>query len=386
MARKQAGKAVTPQGGAPSVPAVAVALRLAERAAESLGLDLSRGLFLGGPDAELWPYMPALLGPLAAEGMAALRERLLDSYPRSHGVTLVRVPARGAPRVHPMALADIPEQCAGKTLAFLYLPRVSGADSGASFAGLVGIMARLRGPGGCPWDREQSHQSLRKYLLEECYETLEALDSDDARKTAEELGDLLLQIVFHAQIAREAGAFTMDDVARGISAKLVRRHPHVFGDARVASSGEVYTRWEELKRKERGDGASILDTVPRSMPALAYSQEVQARAARTGFDWSDVQGVLAKVEEEIQEFRSARDKAEQESELGDIFTALVNIARWLGFDSENALRRANARFCQRFTTMERLCRERGLDFAKLPMERKEALWQEAKRILGHTPS
>ncbi len=383
MARKQSDRAVKP--GPVSVSAVA-ATRAAARAAEALGLDLSSGLLLCGPDAEMRPYMPTLLGPLAAGGLAALRERLLASYPRDHGVTLVNVPARGAPRVQPAALADIPESGVGKARVFLYLPPLSGVESGASFAELVGIMARLRGPSGCPWDREQSHQSLRKYLLEECYEALEALDAGDARKTAEELGDLLLQIVFHAQIARESGAFTMDDVARGISAKLVRRHSHVFGDAHVASAGEGYARWEDLKRQERGDGKSILDTVPRSMPALAYSQEVQARAARTGFDWDDVQGVLSKVEEEIREFRAARDKGELESELGDIFTALVNIARWLGFDSETALRQANERFYQRFTTMERLCRERGLDFARLPMERKEALWQEAKRILGHTPS
>ena len=377
MVRKQSSMA--------SSPAVA-ATRAAARAAESLGLDMSSGLFLCGPGAEPRPHVPTLLGPLAAEGMTALRDRLLAGYPRDHGVTLVYVPTRGAPRVHSLVLADVVEQTAGTTRAFLYLPPLSGADSEASFTSLVGIMARLRGPGGCPWDREQSHQSLRKYLLEECYEALEALDSGDARKLAEELGDLLLQIVFHAQIAHESGAFTMDDVARGISAKLVRRHPHVFGDAHVASAGEVYARWEDLKRRERADGKSLLDSVPKSMPALAYSQEVQARAARTGFDWDDVQGVLAKVEEEVREFREARDKGEQESELGDIFTALVNIARWLGFDSETALRQANERFYQRFTTMERLCRERGLDFAGLPMERKEALWQEAKRILGHTPS
>ncbi|MBI4307465.1 MAG: nucleoside triphosphate pyrophosphohydrolase [Chloroflexi bacterium] len=350
---------------------------------ESLGIDPSQGLLLGGTkDVPLDPSVPALLGPLTPDALPSLRERLLARYPAGHGVSLVRVPARGKPRVQPLPLADLDGRAAEGRPVFLFLPASPTENKAPDFSTLVGIMARLRGPGGCPWDREQSHQSLKKYLLEECYETLEALDAGDARKLAEELGDLLLQIVFHAQIAREGGAFTIDDVVRGIAAKLVRRHPHVFGDAQVSSAQEVYARWDGLKRQERGDGASILDGVPKSMPALAYSQEVQARAARTGFDWKDVPGVLAKVEEEIQEFRAARDKAEQERELGDILSALVNVGRWLEIDTEGALRGASRRFYQRFTTMERLCRERGVEFDKLPMERKEALWQEVKRLLG----
>ncbi len=250
------------------------------------------------------------------------------------------------------------------------------------FATLVDIIARLRAPGGCPWDREQTHASLRENLLEECYEVLEALDNGDAGGLCGELGDLLLQIVLHAQIAHEAGEFTLSDVLRQINAKLIRRHPHIFGSQEVKDADEVRYNWEVLKRRERAAEVSMLDGVPREMPALAYSQRVQARVARVGFDWEDTSGVIDKLAEEVREFNEAASPEAKASEFGDMLFTLVNLARRAGIDPEAALREANGRFYNRFTLMEALCRERGLTFSELSFAEQNALWEEAKEKSG----
>ena len=250
----------------------------------------------------------------------------------------------------------------------------------STFEAMVRIVEHLRAPGGCPWDAEQTHESLRSAWLQECYEVLDAVEEGAPKKVAEELGDVLLHIVFHAVIAREAGEFAMADLLKAANEKLVRRHPHVFGDAKAGTAWEVEKQWEEIKRKEReGTDRSILDGVPRNMPALARSQGIQTRASRSGFDWDDIEGVLEKVQEELRELKKATTQDEREKELGDVFLALVNVARWLKLDAEGAMRRANDRFFQRFVHMEKLCQERGLKFADLPIEEKEALWQEAKK-------
>ena len=248
-----------------------------------------------------------------------------------------------------------------------------------SFDTLMRILEHLRAPGGCPWDREQTHQSLKRNLLEECHELLEALDDPEPAHLAEELGDILLQVAFHTQIAREDGDFTHEDVIRGINRKLIKRHPHVFGDESVASAREVVQRWEEFKGRQK-EGRPILGGIPESLPALAYSQLVQDRAAKTGFDWEDVDGVLDKVVEELGELKSAATPEQRARELGDLLFSIVNVARWLDIHAEDALRQANMRFLRRFNTMERLCKERGMDFQALPMAEKESLWQEAKRL------
>jgi len=255
---------------------------------------------------------------------------------------------------------------------------VAGADKMARFETLVALLARLRGPGGCPWDREQTHRTLREALLEECYEVLEALDEGDKGKLAEELGDLLMQIVFHAQMAAEAGDFTIDDVVRNITTKLVNRHPHVFGSTKVKDADEVLASWDSLKRKEK-KRSSLLDSVPKKLPALSYSQEVQGRAARVGFDWEDVEGVLDKLVEEAGELKEAEGREEKEHEMGDLLFTLVNVARRLEIDAESALREANRRFFRRFARMEELCRQRGVNFGELSFEEQNALWEEAKR-------
>ncbi len=256
--------------------------------------------------------------------------------------------------------------------------------TGESFSALVDLLAQLRGPDGCPWDREQTHDSLKRYLLEESYEVLEAIDQKDAAKLPEELGDVLLQVLFHAQIANEASQFTINDVTESVRGKLVRRHPHVFGDVVVKDAREVEANWENLKRQERQEEKepSLLGRIPKDTPALAYSQLMQDRASRAGFDWKSVDGVLEKVAEEVGEIQAAESQEAKAREFGDLLLALVNVGRWLGVHTEDALRQANARFARRFAQMERLAKERGLSFADLSLEQKESLWQEVKGTEG----
>lgn len=252
----------------------------------------------------------------------------------------------------------------------------------SQFAALLDIIARLRGPDGCPWDRKQTHISLRGNLLEECYEVLEALDEGDPEKLCEELGDLLMQIVLHTQIASEAGEFGLGNVLNSINAKLIRRHPHIFGSLKVKDAEEVALNWQALKREEKGEDVSLLDSVPGQMPALGYSQEVQHRAAQLGFDWENVDGVIDKLVEEVGEFKQADSQERKEAEFGDLLFTLANIGRRIGIDLEAALRQANRRFYRRFTCMEKLCRQRGLNFGELSFDEQNTLWEEAKKEVG----
>jgi tetrapyrrole methylase family protein/MazG family protein len=249
----------------------------------------------------------------------------------------------------------------------------------SQFDALVEIIARLRAPDGCPWDRKQTHASLREDLLAECYEVLETLDEGDSGKLCGELGDLLMQIVLQAQIAAEAGEFELGDVVKGINTKLIHRHPHIFGSEKVKNAEEVALNWEVLKQEEREADASMLESVPQHMPALGYSQEIQRRVARVGFDWEDIDGVIDKLAEEVREFQQAGGEEQIAQEYGDLLFTLVNIARRQGVDAEAALREANRRFFDRFAFMEKLCRQRGLAFNELSFDEQNALWEEAKR-------
>ena len=246
-----------------------------------------------------------------------------------------------------------------------------------SFQALVDIVERLRSPNGCPWDREQTHSSLKRNLVEECYEALEAIDSGDSSRLSEEMGDILVQVVFHAQMARETGEFTIEEVLTGISDKLVRRHPHVFGEATASDAREVERTWDALKEKE-GARNSPVEGIPRELPSLAYAQLMQDRVGRVGFEWEEVSGVLDKLVEEVGELKEAADDDERAMEFGDLLFTVVNLARWMGIHAEDSLRQANVRFQRRYEKMESLARERGLDFKQLPLDEKEALWQEAK--------
>jgi MazG family protein len=239
------------------------------------------------------------------------------------------------------------------------------------------IVERLRAPDGCPWDREQTHQSLKPHLLEECYELLDAIDAQDEGELKEELGDLLLQVVMHAQMASEEQRFTLDDVAEVTADKLVNRHPHVFGENRLPNSDAVLKQWDAIKRGEKDQRKSALDGVPKNLPALAKAQKVQTKAARVGFDWQEPNEVLAKIHEEIEEIDSASGK-ELADEIGDLLFAVVNFARQHKLDAEQLLAGATAKFSKRFQAMESLAVTRGLELSKLTLEQMDALWNEVK--------
>src|SRR5467141_3714762 len=271
---------------------------------------------------------------------------------------------------------------------------------GQWFEMLVAVQARLRAPNGCPWDREQTHQSLRTYLVEEAYEVLEALESGNDAKFAEEMGDLLLQIVFHSQIAREEGRFTVAEVIREIHDKMIRRHPHVFGKTRAKDSAEVLRNWEQIKAEERRSSGkkggsnggvetpretSLLDGVSHALPATMEGLQLTRKASRIGFDWEEAGGVFEKMQEETEELKKAlgeQDQPKMEEELGDLLFAAVNLSRFLKIDPEIALKKANAKFSSRFRAMERMARESGREFKDLPREEMEAFWDATKKTEG----
>lgn len=246
-----------------------------------------------------------------------------------------------------------------------------------TFKGLRQVIATLRGPDGCPWDRVQTHESLRPYMAEEAAETLEALDEGDPQKLAEELGDLLWEILIHAQLAEEAGDFTMEDVIYGVASKLVRRHPHVFGDAKAKTPDAVKEQWDDLKRKER-DGQSALHGIPATLPALAYAQAVQRRSAKAGFEFETREQAWEALQEEIAELKSAKTSDEQSDEMGDVLFAMANLARFYDTDAEDALRNTVRGFSGIFRRMEEIVGDRGVDLTTAELEEKKALWEEAK--------
>lgn len=264
--------------------------------------------------------------------------------------------------------------------------RPAAADFEPTFDGLLALVDRLRGPDGCPWDRKQTRESFRDQFLEEAYELIEALDGGDPAAIAEETGDVLLHTAFQIQLGREAGEFDDADVLGSLIEKLVRRHPHVFeptgDDGDDPDAERVLANWDDIKRAEKPDGTrrSAMDGVPVALPSLATAHDLQRKAARTGFDWDDMAGVIAKVREEIGELDRASSTEETEAEFGDLLFSLVNVARWLNLDAETALRKANQRFAARFRAMEVLADERGQGFKALSLDEKEFLWQEAKRI------
>jgi tetrapyrrole methylase family protein/MazG family protein len=250
-----------------------------------------------------------------------------------------------------------------------------------AFSTLIDIIARLRAPEGCPWDKEQTHLSLKPNLLEECYEALEAIDEGDDQKLCEELGDILMQIALHSQIGQEDGKFSVEDVLRSINTKLIRRHPHVFGGTKVSGAQDVIRNWEAIKQEEKGT-TSVLDGLPKGMPALAYSQAMQRRAARVGFDWKEIEGVMDKLGEEVEELRESTSHEERVREFGDVLFALVNVARRLDVESEEALQLAGRRFYRRFQLMEEDCQRRGIVLSSLPLEDQDKLWEQAKKTLS----
>lgn len=342
------------------------------------------------PDPDV-PGQPALPGRHGhgADPVALLR-RL---YPHDHAVL-------GSAEDLTVGTADARALADGLHL----VPALEDALNVASAFGLPWLVHRLRQPDGCPWDREQDHLSLKPFLLEESYEVYDALEGGSSPELAEELGDLLLQIVLHAQYAAEAGVFDLADVHAAITAKIIRRHPHVFGDVQADTAGEVMRNWEQLKAAERSAARAAAAAGPgtasgvepaagrsdpdmpaafaglsRSLPALAYADEMQGRAASLGYDWPDLEGVIDKVAEEASELLAADDQHHRVEEYGDLLFVLVNLGRKLGIDAEAALRSASRKFATRFARVERLAGEQGLQLRALGLDALDELWQEVKR-------
>jgi tetrapyrrole methylase family protein/MazG family protein len=354
----------------------------------ALGLDALDGLQIADAlDVAAWhhpplsPDRPALIGQVYSSPVASdLKLTLMNCYPDDHPVVFLHNAGTHDACLERMALHEIDRSRSIGLRSSLYVPA---SESQRSLETFQETIAHLRAPNGCPWDREQTHQSLGPHLMEEAYEALQALDADDMPALREELGDLLLQIVLQVQIASEEGDFLMGDVIDGINAKLLRRHPHVFGDVQVSGVEQVLQNWEALKHEERmehGTGKGLLDGVPLSLPALAQAAEVQRRVARVGFDWPGLAGVQAKVAEELNELLEAGTDERRAAEMGDVLFAVVNYARWLGIDPEAALRTAAQRFRQRFGEMESAARQSGRPLEGLSAGELDRLWEAAKDL------
>ncbi len=325
--------------------------------------------------------VPALIGQVYSRFVAGeVKHSLGAIYPDQHPVCLVHRAGEADEQVEFVSLYEIDRSEATGHLTSLFVPPRVAAETLPALAETVAV---LRSPDGCPWDIEQTPQTLRDSFLEEAYEVLAALDSEDSENLREELGDVLYLIVMQAQMAAEAGEFTLSEVIAGIEAKLKRRHPHVWGDWQVSGTEEVLRNWEMLKKQEKEEQrASALDGILLSLPALAYSQKMQDRAAKSGFDWPDVSGVFAKLAEELGEIQAAETPAHRAEELGDLLFATVNLARWLAVDAESALRGASQRFASRYRLVEQMAESRGLELTKSSLHELDALWNEAKETLA----
>lgn len=314
---------------------------------------------------------------------------LMEYYPDDFLVKLVRAAGvSGQEKVMDLPLYELDRVHSIDYLTTLYVPPLGRNISKAGrflLDPLVRVMEELRGENGCPWDKEQNHDSLKRYLVEEAYEVIEAIEDKSMYKLCEELGDLLLQVVFHAQLAREEGHFDMNDVVQAVTKKMIRRHPHVFGDVYVEDAAQVKVNWEEIKELEKGhnrEQPASLVQVTRGLPALLRAEKVQAKASRIGFDWPDINGAWSKVEEELRELSAAikeQDSRRMGEELGDVLFAVVNVARFLKLDPEETLNRTVAKFIKRFRYMEEKAGEMNRNLADMTLEELDILWEEAKK-------
>ncbi|MFD1778977.1 nucleoside triphosphate pyrophosphohydrolase [Fredinandcohnia salidurans] len=311
---------------------------------------------------------------------------LMEQLPDEYEVYIVTAAGSKDEKITKVPLYELDRGVEVNNLTSVYVPPVHEVESlYHDFRTFRRIIAALRGPGGCPWDQKQTHQSLKKYLLEEAYEVLDAIDREDDDHLAEELGDVLLQVALHAQIGEDEGMFTIDDVIRGISEKMIRRHPHVFGDVTAETADEVVTNWEQIKQSEKGsikEEKSIFDEITKGLPGLMKAVEYQKKAAKVGFDWDAVEPMWDKVFEEINEYKAAveeKQKGEAIQEFGDILFALANIARFYKFDPEEAIAMTNQKFVRRFQFIETELRKQGLKIEEQTLEELDAIWEEAKQ-------
>jgi tetrapyrrole methylase family protein/MazG family protein len=328
------------------------------------------------------PHQPSIIAQVYNQSLAAdLKLTLMSRYPDDHPVKLVHAAGTSDQLIEAIPLWQIDQSEYVGLLTALYLPALAG-NTGLPV--LADIVARLRAPDGCPWDQEQTHESMRVHLIEETYEVIDAIDAGDDDMLAEELGDLLFQIVFHAQLGYENEAFNLGHVISGIAQKLIRRHPHVFGDLEISTKDELLKNWERLKSEERAQEPEtekgMLDGLPAHLPALAQSQGYQERAARVGFDWPDVSGVYAKLAEELDEFKRAENQSDRIAEIGDLLFVVVRLAGWYDIDSEMALREANRRFKSRFRYLEAQARHQSRELRDYSLEGLNQLWDQAKRL------
>ncbi|MBN1231422.1 MAG: nucleoside triphosphate pyrophosphohydrolase [Anaerolineales bacterium] len=326
------------------------------------------------------PDSPALIAQVYSARIASdVKLTLMNAYPDDHPVYLVHAAGTDQEIVEDIPLYEIDRSPHLGLLSSLYVTPLEELSSFESFQNLV---AHLRSPEGCPWDREQTHQSLRRNIIEEAYETADAIDSEDPLKLQEELGDLLLQIVLQSQIAWEEGEFNLSNVLHTIQKKLIYRHPHVFGDIIADNPEVVLENWEKLKareRKEKGENEfGLLDSVPKALPALSQAEIYQKRASTVGFEWPDINMALEKVHEEMQEICAANSQEEKEKEMGDLLLAMVNVARWMKIDPEQSLRGANKRFLERFRLVEEAARTKGKTLKDMEIQELLFLWEEAK--------
>jgi len=328
------------------------------------------------------PNRPVLISQIYSRMIATeVKLTLMEVYPDDHPVKLVHSAGTKQQKIESLSLYEIDRSNNIGILTSLY---VEPLEKNTSFEEFQEIIAHLRAPDGCPWDREQDHKSLRPHLLSETYELLTALDQEDPDHIKEELGDLLLQIVLHAQIASENGDFSMADVIKGISSKLIRRHPHVFSQVQVDGVENVLTNWEKIKETERAETGKkqdngILSGVPHDYPALAQSQEIQNRAARVGFDWDKVEPVIDKIHEEINEIVAAQTKEDQRMEMGDLLFAIVNLIRWYDGDAESILRETNLKFRKRFNFIETQVKKMNKSMKDFSLEELDQFWDMAKK-------
>ncbi|MCA0993689.1 nucleoside triphosphate pyrophosphohydrolase [Pseudalkalibacillus hwajinpoensis] len=314
---------------------------------------------------------------------SSVKLTLMELLPDDYEVTVLQAAGSQDEKIMTVPLFELDRSMEVNNLTAVYVPPVKDTTLlYQDFEWVRHVVARLRGPGGCPWDQKQTHESLKKYLIEEAYEVLEAIDDQDGEHLSDELGDVLLQVLLHAQIGEDEGMFTMEDVIGKLSDKLIRRHPHVFGNEQVQTAEEVVGLWNQVKEQEKDAAPSQFDTIQKGLPGLMRANELQKSAAKVGFDWDEVDPILEKVQEELTEFKEAvKNKTfhDQEDELGDLLFALVNVARYYKIDPEVAIHRTNHKFVSRFQYIERRVKEKGLEIEKLSLEELDYFWNEAKQ-------
>ncbi|WP_163145144.1 nucleoside triphosphate pyrophosphohydrolase [Bacillus sp. 22-7] len=354
---------------------------------QSLKIDPIEGFqLLDGTDLkrdEIQVVQHVIIGQVYDQFIASdVKLTLMEKLPYDYEVYIVTAAGSSEEVIKKVQLHELDHNMELNNLTSVYVPPVKDETVlYKDFSKLRSIIAELRGPNGCPWDKKQTHESLKKYLIEEAYELIEAIDNEDTEHMTEELGDVLLQVMLHAQIGEDEGYFAIDDVIEGLSEKMVRRHPHVFGDAQAENEEDVLKNWQSIKQEEKGDNQeSMMDSVPKSFPNLMRAAEIQKKAAKAGFDWKEVEPAWEKVKEEIAEFeKEAADfSTEMEPEFGDILFALVNIARFYKIDAEDAVRKTNEKFIRRFKYVEERVMMSGRKFEDFTLEQLDEFWNEAK--------